>query len=286
MTETQRPDRPLVLCIGGHDPSGGAGILADAEAVQAAHAFPLTVITALTEQDTCGLARLHPQPPEQIEAHCRRLLNDSPPSALKIGLIGGADIARMLARFIDTLATAERARVPVVLDTVLATGAGQSVADAALREAVRDALIPRCTLVTPNLPEARALTGADAPEDCAERLLAAGAPWVLITGTHDATEAVTNRLFGSNGERHAWDWPRLPGEYHGSGCTLASAIAARLAHGMTLVQAVESAQAYTWTALERALRTGRCQLTPNRLHDERIEHPLGDHIDEFRRRTV
>jgi hydroxymethylpyrimidine/phosphomethylpyrimidine kinase len=286
MTDVQRPDRPLVLCVGGHDPSGGAGILADAEAVQASHAFPLTVITALTEQDTCGLARLHPQPAEQIEAHCRRLMNDSPPSALKIGLIGGADIARMLARFIDTLAAAEQARFPVVLDTVLATGAGQSVADAALLDAVREALIPRCTLVTPNLPEARALTGTDAPEDCAERLLAAGAPWVLITGTHDNTEAVTNRLFGANGERHAWDWPRLPGEYHGSGCTLASAIAARLAHGMTLVSAVESAQAYTWTALERALRTGRCQLTPNRLHDERIEHPLGDHINEFRRRTV
>jgi hydroxymethylpyrimidine/phosphomethylpyrimidine kinase len=286
MTDVQRPDRPLVLCVGGHDPSGGAGILADAEAVQAARAFPLTVITALTEQDTCGLARLHPQPAEQIEAHCRRLMNDNPPSALKIGLIGGADIARMLARFIDTLAAAEQARFPVVLDTVLATGAGQSVADAALLDAVREALIPRCTLVTPNLPEARALTGTDAPEDCAERLLAAGAPWVLITGTHDNTEAVTNRLFGANGERHAWDWPRLPGEYHGSGCTLASAIAARLAHGMTLVSAVESAQAYTWTALERALRTGRCQLTPNRLHDERIEHPLGDHINEFRRRTV
>lgn len=281
MTDAQRSDRPLVLCVGGHDPSGGAGILADAEAVQAAHAFPLTVITALTEQDTCGLARIHPQPAEQIEAHCRRLMNDSPPNALKIGLIGNADIALRLARL-----TEELAEIPVVLDTVLATGAGQSVADAALLDAVREALIPRCTLVTPNLPEARALTGADAPDDCAERLLVAGAPWVLITGTHDATEAVTNRLFGSNGERHAWDWPRLPGEYHGSGCTLASAIAARLAHGMTLVSAVESAQAYTWTALERALRTGRCQLTPNRLHDERTEHPLGDHIDEFRRRTV
>ncbi|MCK7575444.1 MAG: hydroxymethylpyrimidine/phosphomethylpyrimidine kinase [Chromatiales bacterium] len=281
-----RLKRPLVLCVGGHDPSGGAGILADAEAVHAARAFPLTVITALTEQDTCGLAQIHPQPPEQIEAHCRRLLRDSPPSALKIGLIGGADIARMLARLIDRVATAEYARVPVVLDTVLATGAGQSVADAALLDAVREALVPRCTLVTPNLPEARALTGARAPEDCAERLLAAGAPWALITGTHDATEAVTNRLFGSNGERHAWDWPRLPGEYHGSGCTLASAIAARLAHGMTLVQAVESAQAYTWKTLEQALRTGCCQLTPNRLHDERIEHPLGDCIDEFRRRTV
>jgi len=276
MTKTQRPDRPLVLCVSGHDPSGGAGILADAEAVQAARAFPLTVITALTEQDTCGLARIHPQPPEQIEAHCQRLIQDSPPSALKIGLIGSAAIARMLARFIDRLTTDEQAWIPIALDTVLATGTGQSVADAALPQTMRDELIPRCTLVTPNLPEARALTGADTPQACAECLLALGAPWVLITGTHEAAPSVTNRLFGANGERHTWDWPRLPGEYHGSGCTLASAIAARLAHGTTLVQAVESAQAYTWQTLERALRTGRCQLTPNRLLDARLKHPLGE----------
>jgi hydroxymethylpyrimidine/phosphomethylpyrimidine kinase len=267
MTDVQRPDRPLVLCVGGHDPSGGAGILADAEAVHAAHAFPLTVITALTEQDTCGLARLHPQPAEQIEAHCRRLMNDSPPSALKIGLIGGADIARMLARLIDTLTTVECAPVPVVLDTVLATGTGQSVADSALLNALRYELIPRCTLVTPNLPEARALTGASAPEDCAERLLAAGAPWVLITGTHDDTESVTNRLFGADGQRHIWDWPRLVGQYHGSGCTLASAIAAQLANKALVEVATASAQHYTWKALAQALRTGRCQLTPNRLQN-------------------
>ena len=259
----QQADRPLVLCLGGHDPSGGAGILADAEAVQAAGAFALTVITALTEQNTCGLVNLHPQPPAQIAAHCRCLLRDSQPQAVKIGLIGSAESAHTLAQVLDADALAG---VPVVLDTVLATGAGQVVADAALRAAICERLLPRCTLVTPNLPEARALTGAQAAEDCAERLLTAGARWVLITGTHDATAAVTNRLFGAQGEREAWDWPRLPGDYHGSGCTLASAIAARLAHGLPLLEAVAAAQSYTWATLEHALRTGRCQLTPNRLH--------------------
>jgi hydroxymethylpyrimidine/phosphomethylpyrimidine kinase len=254
--------RPIVLCVGGHDPSGGAGILADAESTHAALAFPLTLVSALTEQDTCGLSQIHPQPPERIASQWRRLVADSPPAAIKIGLIGDAAIARMLVQLIDGLPT-----LPVVLDPVLATGAGQPVADAALLDELRGTLLARCTLVTPNLPEARALSGAIAPEDCAARLLDAGARWVLITGTHDETEAVTNRLFGSNGESHNWDWPRLPGQYHGSGCTLASAIAARLAHGMLMEQAVESAQAYTWRTLERALRTGRCQLTPHRLHD-------------------
>ena len=253
--------RPVVLCIGGHDPSGGAGILADAEAIRAAGAFAVTVVSALTDQDTCGLRHLYPQPPEQVEAQCRTLIHDSAPRALKIGLIGDARIAEAIVRLIDDHPT-----LPVILDPVLASGAGQRVADAALLDRLRQRLIPRCTLITPNLPEARTLTDTDSPTDCAGRLLEMGARWILITGTHDDTRQVTNRLHGPDGARRNWDWPRLPGEYHGSGCTLASAIAARLALGMPLMDAVDAAQAYTWKSLQQAFRSGRCQLTPNRFY--------------------
>jgi hydroxymethylpyrimidine/phosphomethylpyrimidine kinase len=124
----------------------------------------------------------------------------------------------------------------------------------------------RVTLVTPNLPEALRLSGgADAPE-CARHLHGAGVPWVLITGTHAETPGVTNRLYGNDGSEQAQTWERLPGEYHGSGCTLASAIAARLACGMVMQDAVAMAQAFTWTSLARAWRTGRGQFTPNRLY--------------------
>lgn len=249
-----------VLCIGGHDPSGGAGIIADAEAVRAQGVFPLTVITALTEQDTCGLYRLHPQPSDQVMAHCLRLLEDSPPQAVKIGLIGTAEIARALAELGDALP-----KVPIVLDPVLASGAGQSVADRELISALGERLIPRCRLLTPNLPEAQRLSGASAIDECAKRLLALGADWVLITGTHAATPAVVNRLFGADGSERSWEWPRLPGQYHGSGCTLASAIAARLAQGQGIPEAVAAAQDYTWRSLAAAIQTGRCQATPNRL---------------------
>ncbi len=258
MDRIDEPSR--VLCIGGHDPSGGAGILADAESVHAAGVFPLTVITALTEQDTCGLSQLHPQPPEQVIAHCRRLLAESPPQAVKIGLIGDAATARVLAELSESLDL-----IPIVLDPVLASGAGQSVADPELLAVLRARLIPRCRLITPNLPEAQLLSGAIAAEECAERLLGLGATWVLITGTHAETPAVINRLFGADGSEHAWEWPRLPGQYHGSGCTLAAAIAARLAQGQGMVEAVAAAQGYTWRALAAAIQTGRCQLTPNRL---------------------
>ena len=251
---------PAVLCAAGHDPSGGAGIVADGEAIRAAGAHPLSVITCLTAQDTCGLRRLWPQPPDQVEAQCRPLLEDARVSAIKVGLLGSAALARVLTGLVQ-----EHPDLPLVVDPVLVSGAGQSVADAALCNELRQHLFPAATLVTPNLPEAQSLTGASAPDDCALRLLRLGARWVLVTGTHAPGDAVTNRLYGRDGSRLTWDWPRLPGEYHGSGCTLASAIAGRLALGLDLVTAVADAQAYTWQTLARARRTGRCQLTPNRL---------------------
>ena len=267
---------PTVLCIGGHDPSGGAGILADAEAVRAAGGFALTVVTALTDQDTCGLRRVFVQPPEQIEAQCRALIADGRPGAIKIGLIGDARLVPMLCALCDS-----QPGLPVVLDPVLASGAGQALADTALVALIRSELVPRSTVVTPNLPEALRLGGGQDAADSARALLALGARWVLVTGTHAAAAEVTNRLYGARdgighgigdgtgdgGADAPWvqTWPRLPGEYHGSGCTLAAAIAARLAAGLKVPAAVSEAQAYTWNSLARAWRTGRGQLTPNRL---------------------
>jgi hydroxymethylpyrimidine/phosphomethylpyrimidine kinase len=256
------PDQriPAVLCTGGHDPSGGAGIVADGEAIRAAGAHALTVATCLTAQDSCGLRRLWPQPPAQIDEQCRLLLEDARVAAIKIGLLGSTALAKVLTGVIQ-----DHPDLPVVLDPVLATGTGQSVADAALCNQMRQRLFPAATVLTPNAPEAQALSGAVAPDDCAERLLRLGCMWVLITGTHAPGELVINRLYGRNGTSTAWEWPRLSGDYHGSGCTLASAIAARLALGMNVPDAVAEAQAYTWQTLARARHTGRCQLTPNRL---------------------
>jgi len=234
--------------------------MADAEAVRAAGAFALTVVTTLTDQDTRGVRALYPQPHEQVEAQCRALMEDGRPRALKIGLVGSSRIARVLAALIDA-----NPQLPVVLDPVLASGAGQAVVDAALLNQLRSHLVRRATLVTPNVPEASLLADSQDPARCARHLMELGARWVLITGTHDDTQEVTNRLYASDGAEKAWTWPRLPGEYHGSGCTLASAIAARLAIGWNMENAVAAAQDYTWTSLNQSLRTGLGQLTPNRL---------------------
>jgi hydroxymethylpyrimidine/phosphomethylpyrimidine kinase len=259
------PERtlPLVLAIGGHDPSGGAGLQADIETIAACGCRALTVVTALTTQTTCALDTLLPQPPEQVLAQVEALLADSPVAAIKIGLLGSAAMAQALAGLLAGLGA-----VPVVLDPVLATGAGQPVAAPPLYEAINRQLCPHCTIITPNLPEARTLSGATEPADCAGILVDQGCASVLITGTHDAaTDPVINRLYGLTGLLQELSWPRLPGRYHGSGCTLASAIAAGLAHGLRVPDAVAAAQAYAWHSLRQALRTGRCQYTPDRFHD-------------------
>lgn len=252
---------PTILCLGGHDPSGGAGIQADAEAARANGIHAVTVVSCLTLQDTQGLRGLWPQPVAEVEAQCRLILADSHVKAIKIGLLGNAHLARWVCQLAE-----EYPEIPMVLDPVLASGAGQKVTGPDSFELIRSQLLGHCLLATPNLPEAQALSNAKAPDHCATRLLASGCKWVLITGTHDESTEVINRLYGQDGTQRQWSWPRLPQVYHGSGCTLASAIAARLALGQTMVSAVAAAQDYTWRSLRNATHTGRGQWTPDRLY--------------------
>lgn len=250
---------PVVLCIGGHDPSGGAGIQADVEAIRAAGAWPCTILSCLTTQNSCGVRQIIPQPTAQILAQCRLILDDSPVVACKIGLLCMPEQAIGLAELLQELPD-----TPVVLDPVLASGVGDVLASGDLLEALRGTLLPHCTLITPNIPEAQTLAGATDPEECARLLLGLGCGWTLVTGTHAPSDQVVNRLGSRDGTRLEWRWPRLPHSYHGSGCTLASHTAGLLARGLEVPTAVAQAQAYTWSSLQRAFQTGRCQWTPNR----------------------
>jgi hydroxymethylpyrimidine/phosphomethylpyrimidine kinase len=169
-----------------------------------------------------------------------------------------------------------------VLDPVLASGRGDELATDDMARAMRDLLLPHTTIVTPNSIEVRRLADLDdenAPlSDCAAKLVDAGAQYVLVTGTHEPTREVVNTLYGEQGVVRADTWARLSGTYHGSGCTLASAIAAMLANGLALPEAVREAQDYTWHALERAYRPGMGQWLPDRLFWARDAH--GDADDD------
>jgi hydroxymethylpyrimidine/phosphomethylpyrimidine kinase len=251
---------PRILCIGGHDPSGGAGVQADIETVAALGGQALTLLTALTEQDTHDIRAVLPTPAEFFRAQATTLLDDIRPDAVKVGLIGAEALFPVLRGLL------ERFDGPVVLDPVLAAGGGHELDSGGLARLIREQLLPLCTLVTPNRAEARRLAGLDDPERAALELLRAGARAVLLTGADEARgDTVENRLLSARDAARSFSWPRLPGRYHGSGCTLASACATRLALGDSLADAAERAQAFTWRALERATRPGGGQWLPRRI---------------------
>ncbi|WP_328986413.1 bifunctional hydroxymethylpyrimidine kinase/phosphomethylpyrimidine kinase [Thiorhodovibrio winogradskyi] len=251
---------PVLLAIGGHDPGGGAGLQADIETAAALGLHCCSAVTAITVQTSCRLTQLVAQPAEQLRDQCLAVFEDYQVAAVKIGLIGHSHLVQTIAALLKT-----HPNLPVVFDPVLASGSGERIADAALLNQLRRHLLRRCTLITPNLPEARLLADAPGRDQAARRLLNLGAKAVLITGTHDSSDQVINTFYPGDGALSQWEWPRLTGSFHGSGCTLASAIAARLALGQELKSAVAEAQAYVMDTLRQARALARCQLIPRRL---------------------
>ncbi|NKF22226.1 bifunctional hydroxymethylpyrimidine kinase/phosphomethylpyrimidine kinase [Solimonas marina] len=251
--------RPRVLCLSGHDPSGGAGIHADLEAIAAQGAHALTVITALTVQDSGNVRRVLPQPPAQVAEQVELLLADGPVAAVKIGLIGDAALLPVL---VDVI---RRAGVPAICDPVLRAGGGTDLSDANLRAGLIEQLLPQLALLTPNAAEARRLM-PDAPDlpAAAARLAAAGCRQVLITGGDEPGLDIQNLWRDGAGTLHTLRSPRIDARFHGAGCTLAAAIAGRIAVGDDWGQAIARAQDYTHGTLAAAYAAGQGRLIPKR----------------------
>jgi hydroxymethylpyrimidine/phosphomethylpyrimidine kinase len=252
-------NRPVVLSFSGHDPSGGAGVQADIETLTSHRCHAASVITALTEQDTRNVKKLLPQSPKALISQAETLLNDLPVTAFKIGLIGHYETAKAIHVILQ-----QHPNIPVILDPVLAAGGGADLSNKLLIDAIVDLLLPCTTVLTPNSEEARKLTGLTNLNDCGLALLDKGCDYVLITGSHEDTPSVSNQLFHDNRCWETYTWDRLPYSYHGSGCTLATSIAALIAHGLEPLQAVNEAQEYTWNSLNTAYQPGKGQHIPNR----------------------
>ncbi|BEV72773.1 MULTISPECIES: hydroxymethylpyrimidine/phosphomethylpyrimidine kinase [unclassified Paludibacterium] len=258
---------PAVLTLAGSDPSGGAGIQADILTLASLGCHPLSVITALTVQDSARVHDLMVIDADWVNEQARLLMEDIPVAAFKVGLIGSVENVAVIAQL-----AADYPDIPLILDPVLASGGGDAFADEDLIGAMRDMLLPQVTILTPNSIEARRLASNDPDEEddltldeCATRLLGLGAEYVLVTGTHENTPEVINTLYASDGTARSQHWERLPGSYHGSGCTLSSALAAILACGSTLLEAVDDAQEYTYQTLINGYRPGMGQHIPDRL---------------------
>ncbi len=239
---------------------------------------PLSVITAITVQDSSGVDDVQAVDADWVVDQARTVLEDMPVAAFKIGLLGSVENIAAIAEVIS-----DYPDIPLVFDPVLASGRGDELANEDMLDALRELLLPQTTILTPNSMEARRLivdedNEADDPNlaECSKRILQLGCEFVLITGTHENTPKVINTLYGERGLIRSDTWPRLPGIYHGSGCTLAAAIAALLANGLSMEDAVHEAQEYTWEALKYGFRPGMGQHIPDRLFWARDDEEDGE----------
>lgn len=251
---------PVVLIIAGNDPSGGAGICADTQAGTALGCHPAPVLSSLTVQDTVNAYEVRFLDPDFVSRQAETVLADLDVRAIKLGLLGNADtgmaIAKLLAKYPD---------IPVVTDPVLIAAGGAQLAEAHLVDVYLEEILPRTTIFTPNAHEFRRL----APEygsagERAARLLASGCQYLLHKGGDEDTPDVINMLYSQEGAPQEFRWERFPGSHHGSGCTLASAIAAYLARGEEPENAVRKAQAFTHQAIATGWKLGKGQNIPNR----------------------
>ena len=244
-------DLGRVLVIAGSDSGGGAGVQADIKTVTALGGHAATAITAITVQNTLGVHGVHPLPVDLIEAQARAVLDDIGTDAIKTGMLGDADLVALVARLI-----AETGR-PAVVDPVMVAKGGASLLPADAVDAMRDLLIPVAALLTPNAPEAEALTGItvtdeDGQRRAGEALLGLGAQAVLMKGGHIAGDRVVDLLITPVSTTR-YESGRIDTRHtHGTGCTLASGIACGLAQGLGLDRAVERARDYLLEAIRRA----------------------------------
>ncbi|MDF2446407.1 MAG: hydroxymethylpyrimidine/phosphomethylpyrimidine kinase [Moraxellaceae bacterium] len=240
--------RPVVLCFSGLDPSGGAGLQADIESVAALGAHAAVVCTALTVQDSQQVHGFEPVSPQLIRRQAEAVLDDMPVAAIKLGMLGSGAIADVVGELLD-----RHPGIPVVLDPVLAANSGGSLAGDDLAQGLFR-LFARATVITPNSIEARRLAETDDLDSAIARLAALGARHVLLKGGHEPGAMLLNRLFSGTTLLRESRIDRLQGEFHGSGCSLASALAAGLAAGLPLPEAVALAEEFVSMALRRADR--------------------------------
>lgn len=245
-----------VLIIAGSDSGGGAGIQADIKTVTALGGYAMTAVTAVTVQNTLGVTGVHAIPTDVIAAQARAVLSDLGADVIKTGMLGSAKVVELVAELLD------EAGLPAVVDPVMIAKGGEPLIAARAIAAMRDLLVRRATLLTPNAPEAEALTGLsvttlDEARRAGDRLLGMGAKAVLMKGGHVPGDTVVDLLISDAGET-LFEQARIETRHtHGTGCTLASACATGLAQGLLMPEAVARAWAYTGEAIRRAPGLGR-----------------------------
>lgn len=253
---------PCALTIAGSDSGGGAGIQADLKAFAAHGVHGLCAIAALTAQHTRGVTAVHVPPADFLRAQIDACFDDFEIGSVKVGMLANAGVINAVADALEA-----HGSPPLVLDPVMIATSGARLLEADALDALRTRLLPGAAVITPNLPEAEFLLGRAIPDLAAMRtaaaeLLAAGASAVLLKGGHldDGADEVVDLLAEADGEVHEFSHPRLPRDAHGTGCTLAAAIAANLCRGLGMAEACEAATGYVHRALQSGYPPGRSEV--------------------------
>ncbi len=256
----QSLSKPVVLVLAGHDPSAGAGIQADIETLAAHGCVATSIITSLTAQNTQCFSHHIAQTRENFLTQGKLVLEDIKIDACKIGAIGSPDLIRATHELIIDKP------FPIVLDPILQSTTGHKFLNEEMCALLCELVLPMTTIITPNRDEAIQLTGELDLQSAAEKLFEMGCKNILITDAEDSETKIINHLYPANEQAKIFIYDRLSGNYHGSGCTLASAISANLAKDIEPILAIEQAQEYTWNSLKHGLQIGSSQLHPNRFY--------------------
>lgn len=258
MMNDNKPAPPVVMVIGGMDPSGGAGLCADIQTLSAMGCHAAPVVTAITVQNTQNVSRFQVVEAGLVESQMRTVLDDMAPAVAKTGMLASSEIISTVASVL-----ADYPEITLIVDPVMSSNFNDSLSEGSLIEPMINLLFPLAALITPNTPEAMQLADRDCNADeCATILSDCNC---LITGTHADSSDVINRYYQQGRKIREWTWPRLKYEYHGSGCTLAAAIAAGTAHGLEMELALEQAQQFVFNSLKAGFRPGHGQHIPDRL---------------------
>ena len=257
--ETKEPSQPRVLVVAGSDSGGGAGIQADIKTITMLGAFATTAVTALTAQNTLGVEDVLPIDARFVALQMKCVLTDIGADAIKTGMLGSARVVEAVAGVCESVAFG----VPLIVDPVMVAKGGARLLDRDAHDALVLRLLPLASLVTPNVPEAEILTGLKIRsesdlERAADALLALGPSAVLMKGGHLEGDTVVDVLRTADGAHHRFEGPRIVSRStHGTGCTLASGIAAGVAEGLTLEGAVARARSFVVKGIELAPGLGR-----------------------------
>ena len=256
--------KPIILCFSGLDPTGGAGIQADIEAIASQHCHATSIITALTVQDTHNVHHFECVDAQLLLRQARAVLNDMNVSAIKIGMLGSAAIAGAIHDLLR-----DHPHIPVIVDPILAAGGGGALSTSHLMDAINHLILPHTHIATPNTLEAHKLTGCDITSDKSyviEQLAKTGVKYILLTGTHADTAKVEHHLYRGNTRLKTFSYDRLPNEYHGSGCTLAASLAALIARKIDIIDASQLSLDYSYSTLMHAHALSSGQRIPNRFY--------------------